>query len=113
MSEIKPVTPDEVWDVRLQQMPNTVILAINHLIAENMQGNISVFTAEDVIAEIVAAGDIHRNEIFQRGYLNFEQIYRQVGWKVETDRPGYNETYSTVYTFEKPRKSSGRNNPPM
>lgn len=32
-------------------------------------------------------------------WLNFEGAYRRAGWKVEFDKPGYNESYPATFKF--------------
>jgi hypothetical protein len=39
--------------------------------------------------------------IFDKHYLDVEDIYRGVGWIVEYDRPGYSEGYEPYFTFRK------------
>ena len=42
-----------------------------------------------------------RQELFDNHYLDIEPAYRNAGWKVEFDKPGYNETYDSYFVFSK------------
>jgi len=43
---------------------------------------------------------LNRAEIFDKGWLNVEEVYRAAGWAVEYDKPGFNESYSATFTFK-------------
>lgn len=106
---MKPITPSEVADQKLKDIPDFVIEIVNKLIASNFSGSRSCFQQEAVVAAILAAQPegVTRQAIFNNGWLNFEEIYRQAGWTVEYDKPGYNETYAANFTFSKPREKRG------
>lgn len=44
-----------------------------------------------------------RDELFDKGWMDIEPIYRKSGWRVEYDKPAYNETYPATFTFSKKR----------
>ena len=96
---MKPITPNEVASQKLKTMPEGVLAAFNELIASKYTDGISVVTQDDVIKLIFLKTDINRAEVFKEGYLNVEEIYREAGWKVEYDKPGYNESCSPFFTF--------------
>lgn len=54
--------------------------------------------AKSAVPDIAAA--IDRETIFRRGYLNVEEAYREQGWSVVYDKPGYNETYDASFEFK-------------
>ena len=39
--------------------------------------------------------------LFENHYLDVEELYRQEGWLVTHDKPGYDETYPATFTFER------------
>lgn len=41
------------------------------------------------------------DEVFKKGWLNVEYLFRAAGWEVQYDKPGYNETYEAYFTFSK------------
>lgn len=96
-----PIKPEEVQDVKDSLIPEKVIEVFNDLIAENWAYTSSTFTQNEAIHRITCAMNITREEVYGRGWLNVEDIYRKVGWKVEYDKPGYNETYEATFTFRK------------
>ncbi len=38
-------------------------------------------------------------------WLDVEDVYREAGWVVEYDKPGYCESYEATFTFKKDGKS--------
>lgn len=44
---------------------------------------------------------IDRQEIFDNCWLDVEDIFEEVGWKVVYDKPGYNESYPANFEFTK------------
>lgn len=100
---VKPIRPDEVASEKEKLIPDTVIETFNRLIAERGGGG-SVTIRQDEVVKILVDAGLERREIFERHWLDVEGIYRQAGWDVEYDKPGFNETYDPKYTF---RKKSG------
>lgn len=96
---MKPITPKEVVKKKKEQIPPEVLEAFDELIAENWNGHCSTFSQKDVSALIRAKlkGD------FPIKYLDVEDIYRKAGWKVDYDKPGYNESYDASFEFSKRR----------
>lgn len=96
---MKPVSPD---DIIIPDIPDFVIDIVNSLIAQNYQsrGKMSVLKQCDIIEKI----DAHIKTIgldFDIKWLDFEELYRNVGWSVEYDGPGYNESYEATFKFTK------------
>jgi hypothetical protein len=101
---MKPITPEEVVEKKRESLPDFVIDAFNKLIAERWDGRDSSFKQDDVIALIVghdSALAATREEIFSKHYLDVEDIYREAGWGVLYEKPGYNETGPAVFRFTK------------
>lgn len=102
----RPIKPEEVTGERLKNFPNEAIEAFNELIARG-GGNYVVIGQEEVIALMVKKG-LDRNAIFQNHWLDVEDMYRKAGWKVEYDKPGFNESYEATFTFSRSGLSSQR-----
>lgn len=109
---IQPITPQQVGQTKGALFPPKVVQAFNELIASHYVGNRSSFTQDDVISRITSLTltdpDITnpetavanlRKAIFKRGWLNVEAYYEDAGWKVEYDKPAYDETYPARFTF--------------
>ncbi len=98
----KPITPDEVvpWKERIV-FPPEVLDAINDVIAKHWNGSQSYFTQDEVVAAIMTATGLERQEVYDRHYVDFEPIYRESGWSVYYDKPAYCESYEPTFTFKK------------
>jgi hypothetical protein len=99
-----PVTPQEALNLKKENIPDYVFTAFNELISENLSNGRAKVEQPNVVARILqkaAIGNIEitRSEIFSKGWLDVEGIYRKAGWKVEYDKPGYNESYDAYFVF--------------
>ena len=56
---------------------------------------------QGVAVKLMVEKGLNRNEIFNKGWLNIEEVYRSAGWKVNYDKPAYNESYDAYFTFER------------
>ncbi len=96
-----PIRPDEINGTKLHSIPSQVIEAFNELITQKYNEGRAVVKQDDVIRLIQIKMGRSRENIFSEGLLNVEGIFREAGWKVEYDKPGYNETYPATFTFSK------------
>lgn len=98
---IEPIKPSDV-DIRI---PDFVIEIVNEFIKKEWDGERSRILQTDIVNEIVARypgmGDITSQTVYKTHWLDFEDLYRQVGWKVKYDKPGFNEFYEPFFIFEK------------
>ena len=54
--------------------------------------------------EILATNaDLTRQTVFDNGWLDVEEAHRAAGWRVEYDKPAYNESYDAFFVFSKRR----------
>jgi hypothetical protein len=103
----QPIKPEELTTLKRHQLPDEVIDACNELIALKWTGSCSTFTQDKFIDTILqkrkenGRSEITRTEIFDRHYLDIEDIYKEEGWLVEYDKPAYNESYPASFTFRK------------
>jgi len=95
---VRPITPSEVAGLQKELLPPEVLESFNRFIGENLLEGYAEVRQDDVVNDLVARG-INRAEIFSRGWLNVEDIYREAGWNVEYDKPGYNESYPATFMF--------------
>lgn len=96
----KPITPKEIGSKN--SFPEEVIDAFNELIPKNggivMQNEV----IDLIISKMQANGkEVSREDVFKNRWLDVEAVYRKAGWKVEYDKPGYNETYEASFSFRK------------
>ncbi len=98
---VTPIKPPEVLEYRKKIVPAEVIKIVNHLIAEKWEHNTrsALVYQDDIINDITSTLGISRNEVFSSGYLNFEDVYKDAGWRVLYDSPGYNESYRAYFKF--------------
>jgi hypothetical protein len=102
-----PIKPSEIEDRKASTIPSEVFDSFNELIAERWDGRQSKFTQEEVLSLLMSKLQVStynttsRKDIFTKKWLDVEPLYRQVGWKVDYDKPGYNETYEATFTFQK------------
>jgi hypothetical protein len=100
--KVKPFTPAEAQAAVADVIPGFVVKAVNTLLAQKVGIGLYPavrFTRSEVEAAIRMAGRIDGGSI-DPNWLNFESMYREQGWKVEYDKPGYNETYEAFWVFK-------------
>ena len=100
----KVITPKEALKAKLEAIPDFVIEAFNTIIVRNLDAyGRSSFKVHEVVELILNSSSkdngFSRQEIYTNKWLDIEKIYREQGWKVEYDQPGYNEDYDAYYTF--------------
>lgn len=99
---MKPISPN---DVVVPEIPDFVIEIVNGLIVQNYQdrGKRSVIKQSELI-KIINAHIEDKDMCFDIKWLDFEELYRNVGWNVKYDAPGYNESYEATFKFTKKEK---------
>ncbi len=100
---INPITPQEAKETAASSIPQCIVAAINKLIAEKIGNNKSVKILQDDILEEAGAGinnQDFRRQIFDKGWLNIENLYARFGWHVIYDKPAYCETYPATFEFK-------------
>lgn len=99
---MKPITPKDANTKRLELIPDVVFEAVNELIVEQIGSSQSVtLTQTEVVNRILSKSDISRNVIFDKHYLDFEEVYTDAGWKVTFDKAAYYETCDSTWRFVK------------
>ena len=101
---VEALRPEDVVGEKLRTLPGEVLEAFNELISQDYVGGRATVLQNEVVRLMVAKG-LSRADIFKNGWLDVEEIYRAAGWKVEYDKPGYNESYEPSFTFIRRRRS--------
>lgn len=111
---MKAITPNEVFFFKKKHIPADVIQVVNELIQKNFStiSKSAEIKQCDIIADVVKLrlndgvydpdNETHRkirSDIFENNELDFEDYYREAGWKVYYDKPAYYETYEPVFEF--------------
>ena len=92
-----PIKPNEAET----EFPEGVYEAFNELIRKNLRGKTATVKQRDVAQLIASKLELTLTEVLANGYLDVEDAYRKAGWKVEYDKPGYNESYEPHFAFTK------------
>lgn len=106
---IRPFSPDQALANKKEAIPPFVIEAVNTLLTKKFNGVSCSITQKEVIelAEQIALTNktmpdwASPQSFFDEHWLDFEPIFREVGWKVEYDKPGWDETYEPFWKFER------------
>lgn len=99
MQEVKPISPDEITSKKLATIPPEVIEIVNNIIATKWTGSSARFKQEELVDMIVEKLNVSKDVIFDKHWLDFEDIYREKGWRVFYDKPAYNESYPATFEF--------------
>jgi len=98
---IEPIKPSEVVEVKKKMLPYEVIECFNELIAEKWNGQSATIKQTEAANRIAEQMGVDTQHLYDRGYMDIEDIFRAAGWVVEYDKPGYNETYPAAFEFRK------------
>lgn len=96
-----PIRPDDVQGVKNALIPEAVFEVFNALIAQAWANGQAIVYQDDAIDRLTMKMNVSRDELFKRGLLDVEDAYRRVGWRVEYDKPGYNESYRAFFKFSR------------
>lgn len=105
MSEIKPLSPEEVINLRPKHILPEIIEAVNKFLCERFNGNNSVkILKKELVSKTIIACEANGKTMTERilidnGHLDFEIIYSSVGWKVKYESPDRDESFESYYLF--------------
>ena len=102
-NRVGPIKPNDVSEGKEKTFPDAVFESFNELIIQKIVGSSVTILQEDVVDLMIEKG-LSREEIYEKGWLNIEEVYRSVGWKVFYDRPAYNESYPPSFQFDRSKK---------
>lgn len=101
---IKPFNPSEVAkesiDKKISNIPDFVIGAVNNLLALKYKDGTATFDQNEIIEEIQKSQDLERHEIYERKYLDFEEVFRKEGWNVTYHKGAYYEDWTPYFVFK-------------
>lgn len=103
---MKPISPEKVEEIRINEMPEAIIQATNEMIVRTWNGHSATVKVKEIVDQYFkVCGEEPtakaRQELFDKHYLDIEPAYREAGWKVTYDGPGYNEDYDAYFVFSK------------
>lgn len=100
----RPITPKEAFEEQAESIPPQVYDVVNEFIKQRSSDNPITINQDEVMEGILAKfPDMTRAEVFKKRWLDFEAAYKKAGWRVEYDKPGYNETYVGFWEFRRGR----------
>ena len=101
---LKPFSPAEAKAFKINVIPSFVIEAMNTLLAENFDGIYGCTLLPDDFVERIeqlqALDNVHASVKFQTKWLDIEPLYRDRGWSVTYEKPGYNESGRAFFVFK-------------
>ena len=101
MIKDRPIKPEEVRARRIDFIPSIIFETINTMICEKFDGKSVTLKQDDILKRVCnESSGLTRKEIFNKHYLEIEHFDREQGWKVEYDKPGFNESYPATFTFK-------------
>ena len=96
----KPLSPADINNSMETIIPGVIIEAVNNLLKKEFRGRSVCLLQKDILNEILRLNNtLSKDEIFEKKWMDFESIFEKVGWKVEYDKPGYNESYESSFKF--------------
>ena len=102
------LTPKDVKEKKAKSIPEEVLSVVNDLLVKNCGDNgHAVLKQDDIVTAIASKLDITRQQVFDKGWMDFEPTYRKAGWKVTYDKPAYNESYPATFEFQASRWPRG------
>jgi len=98
----KVISPDEINFE--ESIPEFVIEAVNNLLKKEYRGRSTTILQKEIMAEVMRLRpdlSLSREDIYKNHWMDFEPLFRENGWDVSYDRPGYNESYEASFKFSK------------
>lgn len=99
-----PISSDQAEKDASDAFPDEVIECFNQLIVGNLRNGQAVILQKVAARLIAQRMHIPEHEVYQRGYLDVEDMFRAAGWSVEYDKPGYCETYEAFFKFKRKKQ---------
>ena len=95
----KPIKASEIMSVKNAAIPEVVIDVFNDFIIKNFNGRYANVVKDQVVEVLVQKG-LDRQKIYANHWLDVEDLFRENGWNVQYDSPGYDESYPAFYVFK-------------
>ena len=101
--KVEPISPKDVVSYKEKVTPSIIIKTFNEVIAKAWNGSQAIIYPQEILTLIQPF--LSNEELEDLNLGGVITIYKEKGWDIEVDRPGYNENYRTKYTFSKSSKS--------
>jgi hypothetical protein len=104
----KPITPDAAYEEKLKRIPPEMIEAVNQLIIEKIDSYRSCsIKQKEIVTRYLDLKNVSgedrkklHDEIFEKKYLDFEDIFTKNGWIVKYKSPYWDENYDEYFDFK-------------
>lgn len=97
------ISPQEAQKKHQQQIPQEVFDTWNEVIVSHLhqysQRVESRFLLKELSSKLSSKMHMNFETLKEKGYLDLEPFFRENGWSVDFDSPGYNESYDANFTF--------------
>lgn len=105
MGKVKPLSPSEVRSRQCGGIPDCIIEAVNELLVKEWNGREITISQLSIIKLAIKKNRgkgslINGKMMIDNGWLNFEPIYRKLGWNVYYEKPGFNEPGESYFIFK-------------
>lgn len=101
---IMPMSKEDVLKEKKGSIPSVIFKAVNKLLVKNPIRSGKITIDQDDILKIVCGdtdcGGLDRNAVFDNDWLDFEDFYREVGWRVTYVKPSYGDNFKPYFIFE-------------
>ncbi|MFA5933232.1 MAG: hypothetical protein WCV81_03125 [Microgenomates group bacterium] len=104
--KVRPISPEEVAKKKIETFPDAVIESFNELIVENDDGRRDIIVKQKDAVKLMESKGLNSAEIYKRGWLNIEEMYRKANWKVGYEKPAMDEDFDAYFTFSRKRRNS-------
>lgn len=106
--KIQPITPEEAFEQNRAEIPDFVIEIVNELLAKrySARGQTVTIRQDELVKLIMEKGDIPKEQesvVFEKRYLDFEDLYDKTGWDVSFNKPSIDNSYKAFFKF-RPKK---------
>ncbi len=104
MKKIKPITPEEAVGEHGASIDPLIIKVVNKFLSDGfsrLNGEVSIKQEEIVTAYKAAGGKLSGEQLFEKKQLDFEDLYREAGWKVSYNSPDRGESFKEYFKFAK------------
>lgn len=91
------ITPEDAEKAKGRSIPPEAFEAFNELIVADLDAHGTATVRQCDVEKAIRA----KLGTIEMRWLDVESCYRAAGWKVEYDKPGYNETYEATFKFSR------------
>lgn len=108
--QIGPISPAEARNLKIHAIPKEVFQVVNEFLATRIyeyhsiiikQGEVEVAVLKLMNGDktVEDPGYVRDETLYKNHWLDIEDVYRQAGWTVRYDKPGYCENYPAFWEF--------------